>query len=78
MTTTSLKPVTRLTSAYVRDRGLRPILVTITGSMLEFRAQGLRTRESLDVASLYLQAVKQRVAAEKALKKSNRKNRRAL
>ena len=59
--------------AFVRDRGYRPIIVTITGSLLEFRAKGLRAREVLDVASCYMQAVKQRVAAEKFAKRKSRK-----
>lgn len=73
MTTTSAKPTHRETSAYIRDRGLRAVIVTITGSLLEFRPKGLRNREVLDIASCYYAAVKQRVTAEKALKKAKRK-----
>lgn len=73
MTTTSAKPVTRETSAYVRDRGMRAVLVTITGSVLELRAKGLRTRETVDVASIYLQAVKARILDEKRAKKAARR-----
>lgn len=76
MTTTSTKPVTRETSAFVRDRGMRAVLVTITGSVLELRAKGLRTRETVDVASIYFQAVKARVLDEKRAKKAARKARR--
>jgi hypothetical protein len=64
-----------MTSAYVRERGLRPIAVTITGSLIELRAKGLRTIETVDVASLWYQAVKARVMREKALKKAARKTR---
>jgi hypothetical protein len=71
--TPSTKPVTRLTSAWVRDQGLRPVVVTITGSVIELRAKGRRQVEVLDVASLYFQAVKQRVANEKKLRKAARK-----
>jgi hypothetical protein len=71
--TPSTKPVTRLTSAWVRDQGLRPVAVTITGSVIELRAKGRRQVEVLDVASLYFQAVKQRVANEKKLRKAARK-----
>ena len=73
--TPSTRPVTRMTSAYVRERGLRPIAVTITGSLIELRAKGLRTIETVDVASLWYQAVKARVMREKALKKAARKTR---
>jgi hypothetical protein len=72
VTTRSTKPVTRETSAYVRDRGLRPIVATLHGSVLVLRAKGLRAREVLDIASCYSIAVKQRVAAEKAERKATR------
>lgn len=76
MTTSSTtSPVTRVTSAYIRDRGLREVIVTITGGILELRAKGLRQREVLDVSSLYYQAVKQRVARERAEKIAARKAR---
>ena len=70
--TPSTKPVTRLTSAYTRDRGLRPIVATITGSLIELRAKGLRSTETLDVASLYSMAVKARLARERAEKRKRR------
>jgi hypothetical protein len=70
--TPSTRPVTRITSAYVRDKGLRPVVATITGSILELRAKGLRSRETLDLASCYGLAVKQRVAREKAERKAAR------
>jgi hypothetical protein len=73
--TPSTKPVTRLTSAYVRDKGFRPVAVTITGSVLELRCFGRRQVETVDVASLYYQAVKARVIAERAAKKAARKAR---
>lgn len=74
--TPSIKPVTRLSSAYVRERGMRPVVVTITGSLIELRAKGLRSVETVDVASLWHQAVKARVLREKAEKKAARKSRR--
>jgi hypothetical protein len=74
MTTRSTKPTTRETSAYVRDKGMRPVLVTIQGGILEFRAKGLRSREILDVAWCYETAVKSRLAHDRAQRKSNRKN----
>lgn len=73
MTTLSTKPVHRETSAFVRERGLRAVIVTIHGSLLEFRPKGLRSREVLDVASCWQMAVKQRVASEKAARKAKRK-----
>lgn len=74
MTTSSVtSPVTRETPAYVRDKGLRAVLVTITGGIIELRAKGLRTREAVDVASVYTRAVKERVIRERAEKKAKRK-----
>lgn len=78
MTTSSLKsPVTRITGAYIRDRGLREVIVTIHGSIVELRAKGLRQREVLDISSLYYQAVKQRVANEKRERMAARKAKRS-
>jgi len=57
----------------VRDRGLRPIIATITGSVIELRAKGLRSREYIDLAWAYQHAVKQRVAQERADMKAKRK-----
>ena len=72
MTTRSTRPVTRESSAFVRDKGVRPVIVTITGSMLELRAKGLRSCEVLDLAYCYEAAVKQRVAPERAERSSQR------
>ncbi len=78
MSTSSVtSPVTRETCAYVRDKGLRAVLVTITGGLIELRAKGLRTRECVDISSIYYAAVKQRVARERAEKKAARKARRS-
>ena len=73
--TPSTKPVTRLTSAYVRERGMRPIVATLTGGVIELRAKGLRSREYLDLAWCYQVAVKQRVAQERAERKAGRAKR---
>lgn len=73
MTTKSDKPCTRETSAYVRDKGLRAVLVTISGALIELRAKGLRSREVIDVAWLYQAAVKARVTRERAERKAARK-----
>lgn len=71
--TPSTKPVTRLSSAYARDRGMRPIVVTITGSLIELRLKGLRSVETVDVATLYYQAVKARVNRERAEKRASKR-----
>jgi hypothetical protein len=73
MPTKSTHPVTRETNAYVRDRGLRPLIVTLVGSVLELRPKGLRSHETIDLAGAYLRAVQQRVAREKAERKAARK-----
>lgn len=73
MTTRSTKPVTRESSAYVRDKGLRPVIVTIQGGLIELRAKGLRSREVLDLAWCYQFAVKARVARERAERKASKK-----
>ena len=65
MVTRSVKPVTRESSAMVRERGWRAVMVTIAGGVIELRAKGLRSRETLDVAWCYYAAVKQRVMAER-------------
>jgi hypothetical protein len=72
MATKSLRPVTRETSAVVRDRGPRPVIVTVVGRVIELRAKGLRRAEVLDLAWCYETAVKQRVAmqrVERAIKR---------
>ncbi len=67
MTTDSTRsPVTRETSAFVRDKGMRPVLATLSGGVLILRAKGLRSRETLDIGWCYQQAVKQRVNQERA------------
>lgn len=75
-TSSTTSPVTRETPAYVRERGMRAVLVTIRGGLLELRAKGLRSTETVDVATLYYQAVKARVIRERAEKKAARKARR--
>lgn len=73
MTTKSLRPVRRETSALVRDRGLRPLIVTVHHGMLLLRAKGLRREESLDLSGCYTLAIKQRVAREREERKRERK-----
>jgi hypothetical protein len=73
MTTKSTKPVRRETSALVRDRGLRPLIVTVHHGLLLLRAKGLRREETLDLAGCYAIAIRQRLAREQAEKKAKRK-----
>ena len=74
MTTKSIRPVTRETSAHVRERGdRRPLIVTVVGSVLMLRPKGLRTAETLDLAHCYQAAVKQRVFQEKVERRAKRK-----
>jgi hypothetical protein len=76
VTTKSVKPVTRETSAFVRERGLRPLIATIHGSYVLLRPKGLRSEEVLDLGAAWSMAVKQRVWREKAEKKAARKAKR--
>lgn len=71
--TPSTKPVTRLTSAYVRDKGLRPLVATISGSLLILRGKGLRREETIDLAACFDIAVKARIARERADRAKKRK-----
>lgn len=71
--TPSTKPTTRETSAYVRDKGLRPLVVTIIGSYIELRPKGLRSSETLDLAAAWSFALKARLAREKAERKAARR-----
>uniref|UniRef100_UPI0039F680B9 hypothetical protein n=1 Tax=Sulfuriferula sp. GW6 TaxID=3345112 RepID=UPI0039F680B9 len=69
MTTKATRPVSRETSAFVRDRGMRPLIATLHGSMLILRGKGLRREETIDIRACYDMAVKQRVARERAEKR---------
>lgn len=64
--TPSSKPVTRLSSAWVRDRGMRQVVVTITGSLIELRLFGCRQVETVAIDVMWHQAVKERVKSTKA------------
>lgn len=77
MATKSTKPVTRESSAFVRERGLRPVMVTIHGTFISLRPKGLRSAELLDIGAAWSLAVKQRVLRERAERKAARKARRA-
>ena len=71
--TPSTKPTTRLTSGYVRERGMRQVVATLHGSLLILRPKGCRQEETLDIASLWYQAIKARVLRERAEKRAKRK-----
>lgn len=75
MTTSSAKPVTRETSASVRDKGSRLVVATIHHGVLHLRAKGLRSTYALDIGSLYYQAVRQEVQRQKNERKAARKKR---
>lgn len=77
MTTKATKPVRRETTALVRERGFRPLIATLHGSLLLLRPKGLRSEEVLDLGAAYSIAVKQRVFRERAEKRAARKARRA-
>jgi hypothetical protein len=68
MVTKSTRPVTRETSAVVRDRGPRAVIVTIVGSFIELRAKGLRSTEVLDAAWCYTAAIRQRLNEQRSKK----------
>ena len=71
--TPSTRPVTRLSSAWVRDRGMRQVVVTITGSLIELRLKGCRQSETVDIGSLWYQSVKARVIRDRLAKKAAKK-----
>ena len=66
--TPSTKPVTRITHAFVRDRGLRQVIVTIHGETLLFRLKGTRRVETLDVNGAFNYALRSRIALERSMK----------
>jgi hypothetical protein len=65
--------VTRLSSAFVRDKGLRQLIITVVDSYVEIRCKGLRSRETMDISAIYGMALKSRMAMEKAQRKAARK-----
>lgn len=75
MTTRSTKPTTRETSAYVRELGIRPLIITVFGAVIELRPKGLRGREVGDVASIWRHLVRERVARERHEEQAIRRRR---
>ena len=71
--TPSTKPVTRLTPATVRDRGQRrQVVVTVVQGLIELRLKGCRQRETVDIETLWHDAIKTRVWATKEAKRKAR------
>ena len=75
MATKLTKPVTRVSSELVRDRGkMCPLVVTIhPNGFIGIRPQGMRKEELYPIEAVYSIALKARVAAEKAERKARRK-----
>lgn len=71
--TPSIKPVRRLTGAFVREKGSRPLVATLHGALLLLRPKGLRTEEVIDLSATWYRAVKERVARQKAERRAARK-----
>lgn len=58
-------PARTVSSSTVRDRGVRPIVVTLYPSgVIGLRPKGLRTEEQLDAGTLWEMAVVRRVARD--------------
>lgn len=74
--TPSTKPVTRLSSAFVRDRGFKQVVVTVLGDMIHVRTKGARTTYSMPISAVYGWAVRAHLAAVKAEKLKARKTKR--
>ena len=73
------KPVSRRTTRLtIRDRSKRrPLIVTLfPGDVLGLRLLGTRKTEMLDLEACYAMAVRQRVAADRAIKAAAKKARR--
>ena len=73
MATSSVKPTTRETTAFVRERGLRALVVTVVDGLLVLRPKGLRTSETVDLGAVYNYAIKSRLAYERAERAKTRK-----
>lgn len=66
--------VSRKTSAVVRDRGARRVIVTIyPDGIIGLRPERTRREEAVDAGWAWYAAVKARVAAEKAAKRKAKK-----
>ena len=72
-----LQSRTREGTAFVRERGMRVVVVTIAGGVIELRAKGLRTPETVDLPRCYCAAMKQRVAMDRGDKAQGRGKARA-
>lgn len=70
--TPTTKPTVRLTPVLVRDRGLRPLVATLQGSLLILRPKGCRREEVLDLGAAYHTAIKWRLARERAARQAKK------
>jgi hypothetical protein len=79
MSTKPLRPVTRETTAMVRDLGMRAVMATIgsTSGVIELRAKGLRSRYTLDLAYCYRVAAAQHALNLRLERRAARKAKRA-
>jgi len=69
-------PVTRLTASHIRERGLRPLVVTLYPGYMMIRPKGLRRGLSIDYVTIYQKAAQiesARMRQEKAEAKKARK-----
>lgn len=78
MVTRASKPVSRVTSAVIRDGGKRRelVLTIYPNGMIGLRPKGTRREETANAEGVWFQALRARVASELAAKKLARKNRR--
>lgn len=78
MTTRANKPVSRLTTASIRDGGKRREIVVIIypNGLLGLRPKGTRREEQVLIEAVWYRAVKDRVASEQAAKRALRGTRR--
>lgn len=76
--TSLTKPVRRESSAVIRERGQsRPIIITLEPPcLLKFRAKGCKRSYAITANQAYCLAVRTYIAAEKAKKAKEKKERR--
>jgi hypothetical protein len=77
MATKLHKPVFRESTAFVRERGLRPLIVGfLPGNVIAIRPKGMRTTELLPMSVAWQYAVTLRVRNERLEKAAARKAKR--
>lgn len=68
------KPVRRETSEYVRDKGLRPLVVILyPAGHIGLRAKGCRSEIHVPLMAVYSLGMKMQVAARRAEKEAKKK-----